>query len=536
MIITRTGCRIDKKEINEDMLGELRKELTVTPNIDTDYEKDEDIKFPVFIENENFIFIPKFYGIKKFGKMKSEILSKTSIFSFSGKLREYQIPIIDECLKKIKKNGGGILSVPCGFGKTTMALYIAHILQAKTLILVHKTFLQDQWIDRIKKFTNASIGIIRQNKVVTNCDIVVGMVESISYRDYDSSIFDDFKLVIYDEVHHLGSKVFSKALLKTGATYTLGLSATPIRSDGMTKIIKWFVGDILYKQEMKKDTNVIVKSFEFNTNTKLFTEKKRTFKGKIKINIPLTINMLCKNNERTQHIINIISGLRQNSERKMIILSDRINLLKKLKESIDKIIENEIKEEKIEENEWKTYYYTGDMKQKSRKEAEMNADILFATYGMAKEALDIERLNTIIFATPQKNVIQSIGRIMRKTSNETGKDFFSGIKPLIIDFSDFLPIFSHHKEKRIGLYKKNLYKIRYYYFYNDKLVDKKTYAEKTFENELKIKNDYKPDLNNILLDTDSEEENEDEEDEPIPIPKFIKLDEEIFSEYMFESN
>ena len=56
----------------------------------------------------------------------------------------------------------------------------------------------------------------------------------------------------------------------------------------------------------------------------------------------------------------------------------------------------EIEEEKIEKDEWKTFYYTGDMKQKQRREAETDADILFATYGMAKEALDIERLNTII--------------------------------------------------------------------------------------------------------------------------------------------
>jgi len=527
MIITRSGCRIDKKKINEETLNELKKELKVTPIVDMDYEKNEDITFPVYIEDEKFIYIPKFYGIKKFGKMKNEILSKTSIFSFSGKLRDYQIPIIDICIKKIKEVGGGILSVPCGFGKTTMAIYIAHILQAKTLILVHKTFLQDQWIDRIKKFTNASIGIIRQNKIVVNCDIVVGMVESISYRDYDPSIFDDFKLVIYDEVHHLGSKIFSKTLLKTGATYTLGLSATPIRNDGMTKIIKWFVGDIIYKQEMKKDANVNVKSFEFNTDTKLFTEKKRAFGGKIKINIPLTINMLCKNNERTQHLINIISGLRQNSERKIIILSDRISLLKILKEAIDKIIENEIKEEKIEKDEWKTYYYTGDLNQKSRKEAEINADILFATYGMAKEALDIERLNTIIFATPQKNVIQSIGRIMRKTSKETG------IKPLIIDFSDFLPIFSHHKEKRIKLYQKNSYKIRYYYFYNGKFVNKKNYFEKTFQKSSKIEKDYNPNLEEILLDTDSEDETDESEDEPIPEPKFVKLDKEVFNNYIF---
>ena len=78
---------------------------------------------------------------------------------------------------------------------------------------MHKEFLMDQWIERFSQYTNAKIGIIRQNKVdIENKDVVIGMLRSISTKDYPDNIFEQFGLVIYDEVHHLGSRVDSKAL------------------------------------------------------------------------------------------------------------------------------------------------------------------------------------------------------------------------------------------------------------------------------------------------------------------------------------
>lgn len=516
MSLTRNGIRIQKSKLLERQLKDMYNDLNVKPIVDPSFEKTEkDEGFKIYKEDEKYIYVPRYY----LSYNKNEIKSKTSIFSFNGKLRSYQVPIIEICIKKIKENGGGIMNVPCGFGKTTMAIYIAHVLQAKTLILVHKSFLQDQWIERIKAFTNATTGIIRQSKVKTNADIVVGMVESISMKDYDEKIFSDFKLVIYDEVHHLGSRVFSRALLKTGATYTLGLSATPIRTDGLTKVIKWFVGDIIYKQEMKKDVNVIVKMFEYNTKLLCFKEKKRMFKGNVKTNIPLTINMLCKLQERTMHLINIIDNLRKNTNRKTIILSDRIDLLKQMKLVIDERIKDDVNNGFIEENECKTYYYIGELNQKQRKEAELNADILFATYSMAKEALDIERLNTIVLATPQKNIIQSIGRIMRKNAIDTG------IKPLIIDFSDFLPIFKYHKFQREKIYNNNSYKISHCYFFADQFVDKKTYATLTYpDDDIIIDNDYDPNLINVLPDIDDDYDDEIVDEDIKKFKKFKKFE------------
>ena len=85
--------------------------------------------------------------------------------------------------------------------------------QLKTLIIVHQEFLQDQWIDRIKEYTNATVGIIRQKKCELDKDICIGMLHTICGKDdYDGDKFKDIGLVIYDEVHHLGSEFFSSFL------------------------------------------------------------------------------------------------------------------------------------------------------------------------------------------------------------------------------------------------------------------------------------------------------------------------------------
>lgn len=523
--LTRNGYTINKKDITIKQLDKIKNGLTVTPFSELSGELES---FKLFNETDTKIVLPRFYGIKKFGLPKiTDIKSKSIDIKFNGTLRDKQISIVKNTYDHLIKHKGGILSVPCGFGKTTMALYIACQLKLKTLVIVHKTFLQDQWIERIKTFTNATVGLIRQNKVKVNADMVVGMIESISMRDYDKEIFDDFGLVIYDEVHHVGSRVFSRALMKTGATYLLGLSATPNRSDGLTKILFWFIGDICHKQDIHKDKNVIVKTFHYHTKHPLFVEKTRYFKGEMKPNIPVMINNLVKITERTKHLINMIYTLiTYCPDRKIIVLSDRVNHLKYIKSAIDKLIEADEEKGKKEKGECKTCYYIGELKQSERKEAETEGDILFATYGMAKEALDIERLNTIIFATPQKNIVQAVGRIMRKLAKDTG------IKPLIIDFVDEIRSFSRHYKKRLNTYQKCLYKVENYYLEDDQIITNKEYVKLKFGHS-KVDTDYEPLYEKIFEEDNDIIEENDEKPEKIE-KKVYYFSKKDFKEYIFD--
>jgi superfamily II DNA or RNA helicase len=213
--LTLEGYVIPKNKLTDKQLNFIKKDLTVTPlNSDFAKEGDTSTKYKVYKTDKDNVIIPRYYGIDKFGPAESDDFDpKKAKIVFTGNLRDYQKEIIDTCMKHVKKRGGGMLVVPCGHGKTTMAIYMASLLGVKTLIVTHKTFLQDQWIDRCKQFTKSKVGTIRQDTIdVKGKDFVVAMVQSLSRRDYDPEIFKEYGLLIVDEAHHFSSKHFSKAL------------------------------------------------------------------------------------------------------------------------------------------------------------------------------------------------------------------------------------------------------------------------------------------------------------------------------------
>ncbi len=450
--ITKEGYIIKKSINNKDLINDIKKELTVTPHLAFKHKNLKPSPFKVYQEGENHISVPKFYGLKKFGEPKIDKMEKGADVNlqFLGDMREIQKGIVSTTINHMDKNKGGLICVGCGWGKTVMGLNIACHYKKKTLIIVHKTFLLNQWVERIQQFTNARIGIIQQNKIeVEDKDIVVGMLQSIAKEKYDTDIFMDFGLVIFDEAHHAPSEYFSKALPIINCNYTLGLSATPKRADKMEKVLFWYLGDIAYQAPPNVNNNVNVKAYNYDVKHKDFKEARVRFGGDI--NRPKTINRITSVPERNQFIIDIIKETMEEPERKILILSDRIEHLEVLKQMIDEI------------DMWSCEYYIGGMKQ-SKLDESANADIILGSYGMASEGLDIPALNTLILATPRREVEQAVGRITRRADHP--------VQPLIIDIVDMLPSFVNQGIYRRKFYKKLQFNIEVYEVENSKIVSK----------------------------------------------------------------
>ena len=161
--LTEDGYLVPKTEENRKEILKLKAALTVAPEKKIDYGGEVE-SFKVYKETDTHLIIPRYFGTKLYGTPKNLIKTTNSkvSYTFQGELRGTQPEVAKKAIEKIKKEGGGILQLHTGYGKTVLALYIASVLQLKTLIIVHKTFLQDQWYNRIKQFTNANIGIIRQ--------------------------------------------------------------------------------------------------------------------------------------------------------------------------------------------------------------------------------------------------------------------------------------------------------------------------------------------------------------------------------------
>ena len=447
--IGKKGYTIPKSVISKEDEEQLRKELYVKPFVFGATQNTDIGAFHVFRENTNKFYLPRFYGIKRYGlPNQSEINEGDDIaVEFTKTVRENQEQMIRVYMNHINTpicngssiNGnGGILELPCGFGKTVCALKMVSNIQKKTLIIVHKEFLMNQWIERIEEFLpTATIGKI-QGKVfdIDGKDIVIGMLQTLYDKDFGSNAFSSFGLTIIDEVHRIGSEQFSKTLFKTLTPNMLGISATVERKDRLTKVLYMFIGDKIYSEERKDDDLVCVRAITYKSNDPEFNEVEYDYRDNPKYST--MISKLCNYGPRSDFITNIISDLlKENASKQIMILCHNRCLLKYLYESVS-------------HRKLATIgYYVGGMKQNDLQTTE-NKEIVLATYAMAAEALDIKTLSTLVMVTPKTDITQSVGRILRVKGNN----------PIVVDIVDSHDLFQKQWVKRRQFYKKCNYRIR----------------------------------------------------------------------------
>ena len=452
--LTKRGYAIFKEQYDTPFLENLRKQLTVIPFTTEDFGPPAR-SFPVYLESPKKIYIPKHFAFKHIGapySINTKEPAKTKL-EFSGNVRENQLIPIQKFLSSCNIGGkyttesllhfsyGGIISLPCGWGKTVIGLYIAVRLEVKTLIIVHKEFLVNQWKERIEQFIpNAKIGTIQQNKMdVIGKDIVIGMLQSISLKDYPEWIFDDFGLTIVDECHHISSEVFSRALPKISSRYTLALSATPKRKDRLECVMEWYLGPYIYIVQQQNTKQVRVNMIYYYNNNALYSGMEYLPNGKPCI--ARMTNNITEFNRRNQLILEILRRSVQPSESHILALSDRREHLRYLHDSLE------------ERKTSSVGYYVGGMKEKELKESE-GKKIMLSTYTMSSEALDVSTLNTLILMTSHSGGsvhTQSCGRILRKTHGD--------IIPTVWDIVDDFCVYKNQAKKRLEYYKKQNYEI-----------------------------------------------------------------------------
>jgi superfamily II DNA or RNA helicase len=224
--------------------------------------------------------------------------------------------------------------------------------------------------------------------------------------------------------------------MKTITNYTLGLSGTMQRKDGLTKVFKMFLGGVVHKE--KTDTSehkVIVKSIQYKVDDDDFNEIKYDYRGN-----PLystMISKLCNYNRRSEFILQVLQNeLQQNPDQQIMILAHNKSLITYLHKAIE------------HRNIATVGYYIGGMKEADLKVSE-GKKVIIATYAMASEGLDIKTLTTLIMASPKTDVCQSVGRILRTKHTS----------PLVIDIVDSHVIFEKQWQKRRQYYIKQKYNI-----------------------------------------------------------------------------
>ena len=373
----------------------------------------------------------------------------------------------------LNSNGRFLLEDNTVTHNTSIAINIITSLKKKTLVIVHKEFLMDQWKESIEKFSNASVGIIQQNKLeIQGNDICIGMMHSLCLKDYKEDTFKDFGFLVVDECHHLGSEMFSKVLCKIGTKYRLGLSATPIRRDGLHSVYNMHMGPIIYKEKRAKNNQITVRQLNLISNSSFyqtiyFANEKTKNTSKMVTNLTLYT-------KRNEFIIETLLHLTKQG-RKILVLSSRRDHLHELKNML----------EKKDFNNVGFYYGNKSMSKKEYKNmlfVSSKCTIILATEQLAKEGLDIPGLDTLVMTTSIADLgalEQSIGRILRKyyTDNMLG--------PLVIDIVDKnCGNFGKHGSKRKTFYKKETYVIEESTIQLDTNEKKETEEDETQQEEI----------------------------------------------------
>lgn len=339
----------------------------------------------------------------------------------------------------------GILQSAAGSGKTQMGIALAARLGRRTLWLCHTLDLIKQSKERAERYMSKSLmGTITEGKVNLGKGITFATIQTMCKLDL-AQYKDYWDCIITDEVHRVsGSPTavtqYQKVLNGLSARHKYGLSATVHRSDGMIQATYALVGEVAYKvpDEAVADKIMKVGIAPVNTGLKISRE---TLNTDGTLNYAKLITYLTENTARNKLIADSI-------ERKpSLILSDRLNHL----EELMRLLPADMRKDAVMIS-GKMTSKTGKAKREQALEDMRSGKkkYLFATYSLAKEGLDVPRLERLYLTTPQKDyavVTQSIGRIARTFEGKSD--------PIAYDFVDDIGYLVKSYKKRCTTYRKN---------------------------------------------------------------------------------
>lgn len=325
-------------------------------------------------------------------------------------LYEYQ----ERAVEAMRKAGCGILQSPCGSGKTQMGIALAARIGRKTLWVTHTADLLTQSYERAEQYyPRELLGKITAGRVQIGSHLTFATVQTLSKLDLQKYKYT-WDVIIVDECHRVsgtpsGMKMFYRVMSSLAARYKYGLSATVHRSDGLIKSTFAVLGDVKYQvpdeavaektmqvRILRRDTGVQINRSCLDTDGTLVYSK--------------LMEYLVNNAKRSDRIL---SDLIDNQQHSNLILSDRLLHLQQIMAAMPP----EIRQYAV--------MIDGKMTSKKAKADRIRAieemrsgekHFLFASYNLAKEGLDIPRLDRLYLVTPKKDyavVTQSIGRIAR---------------------------------------------------------------------------------------------------------------------------
>ena len=354
---------------------------------------------------------------------------------FKGELRPDQA----EAAERLLEHDDGILSAPTGFGKTVIGAYLISRIARSALIIVPKTALVSQWIEKLAAFLEIEEGKDRpltpSGKPSKRKPCLIGQIGA--GRNKPSGIVDvatfqslvekspeggreaktlvkDYGLVICDECHHAAAPQLECVLKAVSARKVYGLSATPKRADGLDNALFMLCGPIRCKVDPKDQA------------------RRQGFE---RVHIPRFTQIRLPDLEPGASFNQILDKLCAHKARNALIIAD---VVRTLDEGRMPLVVSKRKEHArtlargIEHSGGKARLLIGEGTPRQRREAiaetlamaesEKDPFAIVATESYLGEGFDLPRLDALFLATPiswDGAITQQSGRLHREAKGKT---------------------------------------------------------------------------------------------------------------------
>jgi superfamily II DNA or RNA helicase len=355
-------------------------------------------------ETANSLYVPFAYAKNKFkvspNKETQFPITKYSFndkkFPFRTDGRRDQEVVFNDALKLLKKHRTVLLSLHCGYGKTYLAIRLAHACGLKCAVLAHRGILFDQWVQSIKAFTSAKVQLVDTDGILEpTADFYIFNIAFVhKLWDKKTQSWGLKKLGLYkniigllivDEAHIACAQEMSRALLYFNPRMMIALTATPIRADGMDKALELYFGSYKITRIIRIASDPFT---VYKLNTKITPPSVKTVAGRKDWNA--VISYLVEDSKRNKIILDLI--LKFNTYN-IILLTKRTNHCNYLSDKLTKL--------KV----------TNTVMVGTDTEYDKTARVLLSTYSKLGVGFDDSRLNMLIVACPVKEIEQYAGRL-----------------------------------------------------------------------------------------------------------------------------
>jgi superfamily II DNA or RNA helicase len=403
--------KISLSSLSNEDVDTINRELIVTQE-PSKYAFSAEPKYIYLFEAEgDDLFVPFSYG-KKYPRPPRTNFPERKI-NFQGVLRENQKPVKKEAIEKLNQNGSVIIAAGCGFGKTSLGIYIATKICLPTLIICHRIVLINQWKESIKKFCpDAEVQVLNPGTVKKHADFYI--CNAINIAKNPREYYSDIGFIIVDEAHLIMADKLSYCMRYLLPRYVLGLSATPYRTDGLDVLLDMYFGtDKIVRKLFRRH-------IVYRYNTGLKPEVRLNRMGKV--DWGSVLESQCLNKERNEIIIRIIKYF---PERIFLVLCKRVDQANYLVARLTE--EKEDVTSLIGSNQ--EFCYT--------------SRILVGTVQKTGVGFDHARLDSLIIASDlEQYFVQYLGRVFRREDND----------PIIFDLVDDYPLLKKHFQTRFSVY------------------------------------------------------------------------------------